>query len=124
VTILPIVTEETETGVTTGSWINVAGIATQWTLKSQIGSMTNPTASVTPLVRFQFTDTVNAGTATLAGPTFSFLGTIGPSFDIVKAIKEQDFPDLRIGIANGLLRLDLTNINASTSISYSAWVEY
>jgi len=123
VTILPIQAETTQTGVSTGAWVNVAGIATEWTLKIQMGALSN-SGGATPVVRFQFTDSLNSGTASLAGPTFSFLGTIGPSYDVVKAVKQQDFPDLRIGTASAFLRLDLTDITSSSSVSYSAWVEY
>jgi hypothetical protein len=123
VTILPIQAETTATTTGNGAWISVASITGAWTLKIQMAALTN-SASATPVVRFQFTDSTNSGTAALAGPTFSFAGAVGPSADIVKGLKQQDFPDLRLGISGGSLRFDLTDITSNSSVTYSAWVEY
>lgn len=121
-TILPIQALVTKTGTFTGTGVDVSGITGDWTLKIQVAtqSATSPTVAQT---RFQFTDSVNSFTASLAGPTFSFRGKVSNDADIVRSFKKADFPDLRLGTANALLRLDLVALTGD-STSYSGWVEY
>ena len=122
-TITTVDTQSAKTATYTGTGISVSGITGDWTLKLQIQSLTTSDAS-TPVVRMEFDDTVNAFTASIAGPTCSFKGSLSSSADQVRSWKKQDFPDLRLGVANAQLRLSLTNISANTTIAYNAWLEY
>jgi hypothetical protein len=112
----------TQTAAVNGSGVAISGITGDWTLKLQIASISD--TATTPSVRFQFTDTVNNFTASLAGPTFSVQGALSNSADIVYSWKKKDFPDLRFGVASAQIRLDLTNIDATATTSYHAWAEY
>ena len=121
-TILPIDTQ-TQTATYVGSGTSISSITGAWTLKLQIGNLTTTDGS-TPTVRFEFDDTVNSFTASLAGPTYSIKGSRTVNSDDVHSWKQQDFPDLRFGTASAQLRLQLSNITANTSCTYHAWVEY
>lgn len=128
-TLLQIQSSVTKTGAFTGPTIPVssivdgAGAVRDWTLKLHVSAMSD-SGSATPVARFAFEDTVNDYTASLTGPTISFLGTIGTSYDKVKSFKRQDFPDLRIGVASAALRLKLLNLESGGSVTYDAWMEY
>ena len=121
-TILPIQALTTQTAAFTGSGVSISGITGDWTLKLQIASLTD--TATTPSIRLQFTDTVNAFTSTLAGPTFSLQGALSNSADVVFSWKKKDFPDLRFGVSSAQLRMDLTNIDSTATIAYHGWVEY
>ena len=129
-TLLEIQARVTKTAAFAGSGIDVSGIVDgsgaikDWTLKLQVEALSDAVAATTPMVRFAFEDTVNDWTASLAGPTISFKGTLAKSFDKVKSFKRQDFPDLRIGVASAQLRLSLTDRVSGDSVTYRAWVEY
>lgn len=128
-TITAVQAQVTKTATFDGSSVDVHSITTPWTLVLEIQAQTSGATT-----RFQFSDSTNAFSTVLAGPTFSFTGQIGnPSAAIqslkypnVKrvSIKQQDFPDLVIGVTSGVLRLSLTDITGSSaSVTYQAWLE-
>jgi hypothetical protein len=127
-TFTTIQSQVTRTGAAAGSFVDVSGIVDgsgsprDWTLKINVSALSD-SAGNTPSVRFAFEDSVNAGSAYLAGPTFSFAGTVVAASDKVKSFKKADFPDLRIGVANALLRLRLSNLEVTGSVTYQAWLE-
>jgi hypothetical protein len=129
-TLTEVQARVTKTASFTGSGIDVSGIVDgsgavkDWTLKVQVEALSDAVAATTPVVRFAFEDTVNDYTASMAGPTISFKGTLAKSYDKVKTFKRQDFPDLRIGIASAQLRLKLSNLESGGSCTYRAWLEY
>jgi hypothetical protein len=126
----------TKTASFTGSGLDVSGITGDWTIKVQVEALADGTAVNVPNVRFGLEDTVTDWTASLAGPTISFKGTLAKSFDKVKSFKKQDFPSLRLGVASSQLRLKLLELSAYASgaaipttsttgtCTYRAWVEY
>jgi hypothetical protein len=127
--ITTIQAQVSKTATFQGASIDVHAIATPWTIVLEVQAQT--AGAVT---RFQITDSVNAFSSSLAGPTWSFTGQIGnPSaaiqnlkYSSVKrvSIKQQDFPDLNIGVASGVIRCDLTDITgASASVTYQSWLE-
>lgn len=120
---LTTVDAQTKTAAFTGASIDISGITGDWTLKMNVQSLTTSDGS-TPLVRFEFDDSVNDFTASLAGPTCAFKGALGLSFDKVKSWKKQDFPDLRLGTSGASMKLKLANISANTTCEYQAWLEY
>jgi hypothetical protein len=123
-TLTEVQTQTSQTATFSGPQINISGITTNWTLKLNVQSLADSNTANTPQVRFTFFDSVNQMTASLAGPSFSFKGQLGPSYDKVHAVKQQDYPDLRFGVANAVLQLQLTNINANTCVAeYQAWIE-
>ncbi len=107
----------TKTAAFTGSTVDVSGITGDWTLKLQVGALS---AGVD--ARFTFEDTVTDFTASLAGPSFSFLGELDLAQDRVKSIKKQDFHSLRLGVTSGFLHLKLASMGVG-SVSYHAWIE-
>lgn len=117
------VDSQTKTAAFTGAGIDISGITGDWTLKINVQSMTDSGAS-TPQVRFAFEDTVTDYTASLAGPTVSFKGSLSNNADKVKSFKKQDFPDLRLGTSAAQLRLKLAAIESGGSCTYRAWLEY
>lgn len=117
------VDSQTQSATFVGAGISISAITGAWTLKLQVASLTTSDGSI-PVVRFEFDDTVNSFTASLAGPTASFKGSLGLSFDKVHSWKQQDFPDLRLGTASAQLRLQLSDISANTSCTWRSWLEY
>jgi hypothetical protein len=117
------VDSQTKTAAFVGAGIDISGITSDWTLKINVQSITVSDGSV-PLLRFEFDDTVNSFTGSLAGPTCSFKGTLSSSADQVRSWKKQDFPDLRTGTASAQLRLQLSNMSANATAIYRAWLEY
>lgn len=113
----------TQTGAFAGTPIDISGITGNWTLKLQVAALSD-SGSATPVCRFAFEDSVNSFTASLAGPTVSFQGALTNVADRVTSFKQQDFPDLRTGVSGALLRLHLTNLENTGSVTYHAWLEY
>jgi hypothetical protein len=116
---------DSQTGLTAafvGAGIAISSYTGDWTIALNIQAIVD--ASATPTVRFEFDDSVNSFTGYLCGPTFSAQGAIVSSNDIVKRWRSYDFPDMRFGVSNALLRLQLTNITSGASVSYRAWVEH
>lgn len=106
-----------------GAGLDVSGISDDWTIKLQVESLAASTGN--KRVRFVIEDTVNDWTASLAGPSFSVKGTIVASADKVMSIKKADFPSLRIGVANGQIRLKLSEVDSGVdSVVYKSWLEY
>lgn len=108
----------TKTATFTGSTVDVSGITGDWTLKLQVSSLTSGLDA-----RFTFEDSVNDFTASLAGPSFSFLGEIDAAQDKVVSIKKQGFHSLRLGTSGGGLHLKLASMGVG-SVTYHAWLEY
>jgi hypothetical protein len=107
------------------------GITVSFALQSYVGSSTfDPTPVV--VKHFLGPDGIpgyplNAdGTDTCAGAAASVLGAVNH----VVRVPWHDMVDLRIGIANAKLRLDLVGIHTSTGyttnhvVQYEAWIEY
>jgi hypothetical protein len=117
-TLTDVQATTTKTAAFTGTGIDVASFTGDWTLKIQVQALSD-----NKKVRFAFEDTVNDFTASVAGPTFSFAGKLEASYDRVKSFKKQDFPDLRLGTASAKLRLNMSRIDSSASVTYKAWIE-
>ncbi len=117
-TLTDIQARVSKTSTFNGAGIDVSGFTGDWTLKIQIESLTQAKKA-----RFVFEDTVNDYTASIAGPAFSFLGSLAASYDKVKSIKKADFPSLRMGTASAQLRLKLAEIDGSATVVYKAWIE-
>lgn len=123
-TLLQLVSRTTQTTSAVSSGVDISGITGDWTIKLQVESLVDSVAATTPQVRFAFEDTVTDYTASLAGPTMSFKGSLSNNADKVKSWKKQDFPDLRAGVALAQLRLRLSNIETGGTVIYHAWMEY
>lgn len=118
-TFTEIQAKVTKTAAFTGSGLDVSGITGDWTIKINVSNMT-----AAKKARFSIEDTVNDWTASVAGPTFSVVGALGPTFDKVKSFKKADFPDLRVGTASAQIRLKCSLMDASASSEFRAWIEY
>lgn len=108
-----------KTAAFSGSAIDISGITGDWTLKIQVESLTDAKT-----VRLGFEDTVNDWTASVVGPTVSFVGAIAAAYDKVFALKKKDFPDLRLGTNSAQLRCSVLRIASAATVKYRAWVEY
>jgi hypothetical protein len=121
---LTTIDSQTKTAAFVGSSVSIATITGAWTIKLNISNLQTSDGSV-PNARFEFDDNVGGlGTASLAGPTYSILGALGPSFDKVKSWKQQDFPSMRFGVSTAGISLQLSQISANTTCTYHAWLEY
>ena len=118
-TLTEIQARVSKTAAFTGTGVDVSGITGDWTIKLQIESLTTAKN-----VRFAFEDTVNDYTASIAGPTFSFKGGLSAASDKVKSFKKADFPSLRLGTGSAQLRLTCSEMDASCTGVWRAWVEY
>lgn len=127
-TITAVQAKVRKTAAFDGASIDISGITGDWTLVLNVMDI----AGTTPGVRFQFTDSVDAFSATLAGPTASVSGILGkygstPAEPNTKRFtwQKRDFPSLRFGTGSAVLRLSLTEITGSGSpgVTYEAWIE-
>lgn len=123
--IIPVQALVTKTGTFTGASVavdnTVVPAGTNWTLCLEVQASGSSDATY----RFEFDDSVNAFVASIPGPTFSSPGGIVNKNSKKWSIRKEDFPDLRIGSANAVLRLALTNLQGTTqSVTYQAWLEY
>ena len=123
-TLTEVQARVSKTAAFTGSGIDISGITGDWTLKLQVESLVDAVAATAPMVRFSFEDTINDWTASLAGPTVAFKGTLAASYDKVKSFKKQDFPDLRLGTNSAQLRLKLSNRVSGDTVIYRSWLEH
>jgi hypothetical protein len=114
---------QTKTAAFVGSGISISGITGAWTLKLNMQSLSSSDGS-TPIVRFEFDDSVNSFTASIAGPTCSFQGANSSMSDQVKSWKQQDFPDLRFGVSDAQIRLQVSDLSPNATVVYRAWLEY
>ena len=103
----------------TGASVSVAAIAGDWTIKIQVGSLTQGKKA-----RIVVEDSVDAFGTSLSGPAFSFLGGFGVENDHVRSIKKADFPSLRLGTASAVLRAKLAELDPAASITYKVWIEF
>ena len=108
----------TKTAAFSGAGVDVSGLGTDWTLKLQVGTLT-----AGAVARFEFDDTTNAFTTTVAGPTFEFIGEVAAAYDHVKSIKRANYPGLPVGVASGSMQLKLTKLTSGASCTYHAWIE-
>ncbi len=109
----------TKTAAFDGSSVDISGLtSTDWTLEIEILALTGT-------CRFQFADSVDAFTTTVAGPTVSCSGTLTTAQPKKYTFTKRDFPDLRFGVTSAVLRLSLTAITASTgTVTYQAFLKY
>jgi hypothetical protein len=62
-------------------------------------------------------------TAPVIGPTFNVAGNLTGAADLVISIPARDYPTLPVGTALGKVRVALTTLDASATITYMAWME-
>jgi len=108
----------TKTAAFNGASLDISGITGDWTLVLKVDKLTAGKKA-----RFTFEDSVDAFTAKIAGPSFSVKGEVAPEADRTFSVKKADFPSLRFGTGSAVLRLALTEIDASSSVDYEAWLE-
>ena len=109
----------TKTAAFDGASLSIAVLGTSWSLVLEVQA-TGPDT----IARLQFSDSVDAFTTTVAGPTFVAPGGLAAKNSKRFAIKSYDFPDLRFGVSSAVLRLSLTRITGtSQTVTYQAWLE-
>lgn len=108
----------TKTAAFDGASLAIDTNATDWTLFLRVAKLTAGKKA-----RFSFQDSVNAFTANIAGPSFSVKGEVGTDYDRIFSVQKKDFPSLRFNATSAVLRLSLTEIDASSSVDYEAWLE-
>jgi len=117
ITYITPVTTVTGNAAQTGT--DVSTFDTPWTLCLECLSMT-PDVSAQILVQDSadnFSDDV------LAGPSYMFNGGASDSATIRVSFKQQDFPDLRVGISGCELRTTVQRFAGSGSLVFRAWIE-
>lgn len=126
-TITSVQAKVRKTAAFDGSSIDISAITGDWTLVLEVMDQDG----TSPLTRFQFTDSVDAFTTPVAGPTASVSGTLGargstPAEPNTKRYtwQKRDFPSMRFGTGSAVLRLSLTLISGtSAGVTYQAWIE-
>jgi hypothetical protein len=117
----------------TGAVTPVAGVSvsgmTAATVCVEIISMTAGSTA-----RIQLEDSVNAFTAVAALTVFDITGQMGqggttfaqgvynPATD-KRSIRSYQLPSSQIGVTNGVIRLNVTAISASSELVLNAWIE-
>lgn len=121
-----------------GASVDISGITGDWTLVLEVYGL-----DATDTVRFQFSDSVDAFTTVVAGPTVAVTGQLGSnsptdsggaSAGLVGAyfpnprrftFKKADFPDYRCGTASAVGRLEITRITGTgPSVTYMGFIEF
>ena len=76
--------------------------------------------------RLEFADSVNGFVAKLAGPTLCVANGSGSGGPVQRyAVKLEDFPDLRLGVADAELRISVTRLTGTNpTITLRSWLEY
>jgi hypothetical protein len=121
----------TATGaVTPTAGVDISGMSGDVTLCLEVISMT---ASKT--ARIQLEDSVNAFTASLPVAVFNVIGQEGqggtsytagaynPTTLRPGSIRKYQLPNNRFGTSSALLRVNVTAIDGSSSLSLNAWIE-
>lgn len=135
-THLDIQTRTTITSAAAGSGVDISGITGNWTLVLEVMGMNSGDTA-----RFVFEDSVNAFSAALSGPSASVTGQVGSDGTSpfvpganptgyepnVKRYtwNTRDFPSLRFGVTDALLRMNVQEMTGSSkSVTFQAFVEY
>lgn len=88
-----------------------------WTISIDIDSM------LATYARFSVQDSID-GTTWISGPTFEASGAWTKVFPYVVSWKKKDFPGLRLGVANAVLRVALTLLRGTApSITWQAYYQ-
>src|SRR5262245_43018849 len=114
----------TKTAVFDGSSVNIDNTVhasvPDWTLVIDVQELIGDT-----VVRFEVTDSVNGFTNSLASITLNVAGACSASCNRRYSFSRRDFPSLRLGTANAVLRLSIKAITGTTpSVTYASWLEY
>lgn len=98
--------------------VDVSGITADWVLKLKVKKFTG-----TRTVRFAFEDSVDAFVGKMPGPMFSIKGPVSQDAPIEKSFHKREFPSLRIGETDAVLRLALAEIEDG-AVDFEAWIEH
>ncbi len=109
----------TVTGNATQTGTNVSTFATPWTLCIECLSM-----SVGASAQILIQDSADGFVSDiLAGPSYIFNGGASKSATIRVSWKQQDWPDLRIGITGCELRTVVQRFTGTGSLQFRCWIE-
>lgn len=92
--------------------------AVDWTIWVEVTAIDYGT-----FARFSIQDSVDAFTTIIAGPTFEVAGggNVSKTYPIRHSFKRADFPGLRFGVANAVMRVSLTLLQGvSPHVTYTA----
>lgn len=107
--------------------VSVASVTptNNWTLYLRVLSFTAGTNGVNR-ARLAFEDSVNAFTASLAGPVRCIVPVNNVPEGRMYSTRWRDFDDLRIGTSSAVLRTNLYSISGggAATIVYQAWLTY
>jgi len=120
----------TATGaITPTAGADISGMTGDVTLCLEVLSLT-----AAKTARIQIEDSVNGFTASIPAYVFDVSGQIGPGGTSYTAgalnpcttkqsLRKYQLPNVRFGTASAVLRLNVTAIDASASLSLNAWLE-
>ncbi len=109
----------TKTGSFDGTThVDISAITGDWTVYLRVIALTGA-------ARFEFQDAIVTDfTTKLTQKAFSVQGTMTDIAPVVLSYKKAVCPQSRFGVTSGELRLCLTDLTASGSVTYEAWLEY
>jgi hypothetical protein len=118
-TITSVQDSVVKTAAFDGTGVDISGISGDWTLVLLIRNL-----KAACNARFVFSDSVDAFSASLAGPSVSVSGAVSSSADRRYTFTKKDFPNLRFGTTSAVLRLSLAELTGtSPTVTYQGWIE-
>jgi len=105
--------------VTATAGADVSGITGDWTIKVRVTSLNSAKKCVIGLE-----DSVNGFTASVPKITFNPVGTIAAATERTWSFRKYQFPSIRCGTTSAVLRANVYQIDATTTVSLHAWIEY
>jgi len=108
----------TKTAAFNGASLDISAITGDWTLKLRVGKLT-----AAKKARFVFVDSVDAFTNKIPVFVASVKGETALGNDRIFSVQKKDCPSARFGTGSAVLRLELAEIDGSSSVDYEAWLE-
>jgi len=105
--------------VTPTTGLDISGIAGDATIKVRVTALT-----AAKKARIQLEDSVNAFTAVIPVAVADVKGEIVNTREVVYSFRKHMIPSCRFGTGSAVLRVNVTQIDGSASLSLHAWVEY
>jgi hypothetical protein len=115
-----------KTAAFTGTGVDISGVNNvDYTLVLEIKKLVSSDGS-TPSVHFTIEDSVNAFTASIARATFNTKGSFnsdGKQHGQKMTWRKRDLVGLRAGTASAVLRVNVAEISANTTVEYEAYLQ-
>jgi ABC-type transport system involved in cytochrome bd biosynthesis fused ATPase/permease subunit len=110
----------TATGaVTPTAGLSVAAVTGDFTLYLQVQAQTSGNT-----FQIQLEESTNAFTATVADLVVGGEGLIASAYDKIWSIRKYELPGTSIGTTGAVIRANVTELAANSTLALRAWIEY